>query len=98
MSLEWRGSGAVGDGVLISTLTAGPLPMMAKANAYEPYYVPNNPLAVSQGPALPLGTNDSPAFFYYSTMGGVVSTIANPSGAVLPLLTSANLSQAYFAK
>ena len=94
MSLEWRGSGAVGDGILISTLTAVALPMMAKDSPGFSYY---NPLPdASAGPALPLGANANSVSFYYSTIGGVVSTIANPSGAVLPLTTTANLTQPYF--
>jgi len=96
MSLEWRGSGAVGDGILISTLTAGSLPMMAKESPGFAYFNPNP--AAAQGPALPLGANSDPSFFYYSTIGSAVSTIAAPSGSVLPLLTQANLSQPYFTQ
>lgn len=97
MSLEWRGSGAVGDGILISTLTAVALPMMPKKNASAPYYQNvYGAQVVRPSPVLTMGANDSPTYFYYSTIAGAVSTIANPSGSVLPLTTTANLTQPYF--
>ena len=96
MSLEWRASGALGEGPIISTLTAKVLPMMAKDSPGFAYYNPNP--AASAGPILPLGCCENSVQPYYSTIGGVVSTISAPSGAVLPHITLANLSQPYFTQ
>ena len=100
MSIEWRGSGAIGDGILISTLTAGALPMMAKEGNTFSYYEPvlGPGVAQNSGNVVNMGAMANSVVPYYSTIGGVVSTISNPSGAVLPLVIKANLSQAYFSK
>lgn len=100
MSLEWRARGTLGEGPLISTITAGALPMMAKEGAVFSYYEPvlGPGLAPNSGNVVNMGAMANSVQPYYSTIGGVVSTIANPSGAVLPLTIQANLSQAYFTK
>ena len=99
MSLEWRGSGAVGDGIVISTLTAVALPMVAREGGIYSYYHPLQVVPVATNTAgIGMGSLANSVQPYYSTIGGVVSTIANPSGAVLPLTTTANLTQPYFTK
>ena len=100
MSLEWRARGTVGEGPLISTITAGSLPMVAKEGAVFSYFEPilGPGLALNSGNAVNLGALANSVQPYYSTIGGVVSTIANPSGAVLPLVIQANVSQPYFTK
>lgn len=102
MSLEWRGLGALGEGPLISTLTLGALPMASKANPSQPYFSTlNAQVSVQSGNIVSLGAFDSPSFVYYSTSAlsaseAQVSTLSQPSGAVLPLGVNANLSASYF--
>ena len=102
MSLEWRGLGTLGEGPLISTITQGALPMASKANPSQPYYSTlNAQVNVQSGNIVSLGAYDSPSFGYYSTSAlfaevAQVSTLSQPSGAVLPLGVTANLSAPYF--
>ena len=102
MSIEWRGLGTLGEGPLISTLTLGALPMASKANPSQPYFSSlTAQTSVQSGNIVSIGAYDSPTFVYFSTSAITanevqLSTLSQPSGAVLPLGVNANLSAPYF--
>ena len=92
-----------GQGILLSTPTTnGALPVASKANPSQPYFSTlNAQVSVPAGNIVSLGAYDSPCFGYYSTSAlfadvAQVSTLSQPSGAVLPLGVNANLTASYF--